>query len=483
MAENEITADLTHADHGGTALDEAPDFQYAVTVEDAGPATKKVSVQIPADRIKTRLAEQFKDIRREAAIPGFRAGRAPAKLIEKKFGGEIKEQVRRDLIRESYEQAVETNKLQVLGEPTFDAGSNITLPEAGDLSYTFEVEVQPDFTLPSLTGIPVKKPRVEVKEENVDQAMQNLREQQGTLVPVEDAGVQAKDFVTADVHLKVDGNVVGHQHDAQLVARPARIGGLEVPDFEQQIAGAKVGETRTIQAKGPETHANEAVRGKDVAIDVTVKDVKRLELAEITPEFLADLGFDDEQQVRDALREQMVERITYDVAQAQREQVIKYLMDHTTLDLPTKMSGKQADRVVQRRAMDLLMRGIPQDQVMTQIEALRAGAADESARELKQFFILQRIATEQDTDVDEAELNGRIAMLAAQRGERPEKVKQDMAKDGSLQNLYIQMREQKALDVILQSAAIEEVDVAAAQPTPNAEAPDVEPAAVDTSTT
>ena len=466
MAENEIvTADQTTADAGGVALADEAEFQYPVTVEDAGPATKKVSVEIPEDRIKTKLSEQFKTLRREAQLPGFRVGRAPAKLIEKKFGGEIKEQVRRDLIRESYEQAVDHHKLAVLGEPTFDAGSNITLPDAGPLSYTFEVEVQPDFDLPSLTGIPVRKPKVEVKEENVEQAMQNLREQQGTLVPVEDGGVVAKDYVTADVHLKVDGNVVGHQHDAQLVARPARIGGMEVPDFEQQIVGAKVGETRTLNAKGPEAHPNEAVRGKDVAIDVTVKDIKRLELAEITPEFLADLGFDDEQQVRDALREQMVERITYDVAQAQREQVSKYLMDHTTLELPSKLSAKQVDRVVQRRAMDLVMRGVPQDQVLSRVEALRAGAADEAGRELKLFFILQKIATDQDTDVDEAELNGRIAMLAAQRGERPEKVKQEMSKDGSLANLYIQMREQKALDKVLESAAIEEVDVAAAAAT------------------
>lgn len=460
MAQNETaTADQT-TEEGGVAVADGADFQYPITVEDAGPATKKVSVQIPADRIKTKLADQFKEIRREAQLPGFRAGKAPAKLIEKKFGGEIKEQVRRDLIRESYEQAVEANKLAVLGEPTFDAGSNITLPEAGDLNYSFEVEVQPEFTLPELTGIAVKKPKVEVKEENVDQAMRNLREQQGTLVPVEDGAIQAKDFITADVHLKVDGNVVGHQHDAQLVARPARIGGIEVADFETQIVGAKAGETRTINVKGPETHPNEAVRGKDVAIEVAVKDVKRLELAEITPEFLEDLGFSNEAEVRDALREQMVERINYDVAQTQREQVTKFLLDNTTLELPTKLSGKQVDRVVQRRAMDLLMRGVPQDQVLNQLDALKAGADVEAARELKQFFILQKIAADFDTDVDEAELNGRISLLAAQRGERPERVKQEMSKDGSLANLYIQIREQKALDKVLESAKIEEVDVA-----------------------
>jgi trigger factor len=464
MADNEI-----EQTQGGTAVAEPEttteaEFQYAVTVADAGPATKKVSVEIPADRIKEKLTEQFKELRQKAILPGFRPGRVPAKLVERKFGVEIKEQVRRDLIRESYEQAVAANKLAVLGEPAFDAGSNITLPEAGPLNYTFEVEVQPEFTLPSLTGIPVKRPKVEVKEENVDQAMANLREQQGTLVPIEDGGIVAKDMITADVHVKVDGKVVGHQHDAQLVARPAKIGGIEVPDFADRVAGAKAGETRSISIQGPEGHPNEAVRGKLVELEVTIKDVKRLELAEVTPEFLSDLGFDTEQQVRDALREQMVERISYDVAQAQREQVQKYLLDNTTLDLPTRLSVKQVDRVVQRRAMDLVMRGIPQEQVLSRVELLRAGAADEAARELKLFFIVQKIADDQQTEVSEGELNGRIAMLASQRGERPDKLKSEMAKDGSLENLYIQMREQKALDKVLESAAIEEVEVASTTP-------------------
>jgi trigger factor len=451
MAENEAA--------GGTAVAEE-DFQYPIKIEDAGPATKKVSVEIPEDRIKTKLDEQFKELRREAAIPGFRPGHAPAKLIAKRFGDDVKDQVRRSLISESYAQAVEKNNLQVLGEPQFENEASVSqLPESGGLTYTFEIEVQPDITLPNLTGIAVKKPKIEVKDENVEQAMNNLREQQGTLIPVEDRGVQERDYITADVHIKLDGNVVAHQHDAQLVARPARIGGIEVADFDKQIEGAKAGETKTITAKGPDNHPTESIRGKDVQIEIAVKDIKRLELVEITPEFLQDLGFETEQELRDALREQMVERIDYDVAQAQREQVMKYLLDNTTFELPRKMSNKQVDRVVQRRAIDLLMRGVPREQVDAQLQHLRAGAVDEAARELKLFFILQKIANDQQTDVEEAELNGRIALLAAQRGARPEKLKQEMAKDGSLANLYVQMREQKALDKILESATIEEVDV------------------------
>lgn len=459
-------ADQEQAD-GGVATEEQA-FAYNVTIEDLGPATKKVSVEIPEQRIKDKLVEQFKELRSQAAIPGFRPGHAPQKLIEKRFAADVKDQVRRTLVSESYEQALEKNNLNVLGEPEFENADAIQLPESGALNFSFTVEVQPEFTIPDLKGLKVKKPKIEVKEENVDQAMQNLREQQGSLMPVEDRGVQAKDYLLADVHVKDGGNVLAHQHDAQIVARPGRIGGIQIDDLDKQLEGLKPGETRTIKAKAPDTHPNEQVRGKDVDIDVTLKDLKKLELAEINDAFLEDLGFKQESELRDALKEQMVERITFDVQQALREQVQKHLVDNITFDLPAKLSAKQADRVINRRAVDLMQRGLPLEQIQANIDRIRAGADEEASRELKLFFILQKLAADLNVDVDEAELNGRIAMLAVQRGRRPEKLKQDMAKDGSLSNLYLQMREQKAIDKVLETAEIEEVDV----PTAGAEKKD-----------
>ena len=454
MAENNAAA---------VAEQQEEEFQYPVRIDDAGPGTKKVSVEIPRERIESELQKQFKELRQQAAIPGFRVGHAPQKLIEKRFNADVKDQVRRSLIGESYQQAVEKNKLQVIGEPEFDNPDAIKLPDEGPLSYSFTVEVQPDFALPDLRNLKVKKPKIQIKEENVDQAMQNLREQQGTLVPVEDRGVEPRDYLTADVHVKVDGNVVAHQHDAQLVARPGRLAGIQIDDLDQQLAGLKGGETRTISAKAPDTHPNEQMRGRDVEIEIALKDIKKLELAEVTPEFLQDLGFDTEKELRDALREQMEEKINFDVQQAMREQVNRFLLDNTQVDLPTKLSDKQADRIISRRAVDLMMRGMPREQVEANIERLRHGAGDEAVRELKLFFILQKLATDQNVDVDEAELNGRIAMLAAQRDKRPEKLKQEMAKDGTLATMYLQMREHKAIDNVLQNAQIEEIDVDAEQ--------------------
>jgi trigger factor len=232
-----------------------------------------------------------------------------------------------------------------------------------------------------------------------------------------------------------------------------------VDDLDRQLSGMRVGEKRTVTVQAPDTHQNEAMRGKEVEIEIELKDLKRLELAEVTPEFLADLGFENEDQLREALKQQMQEKITYDVQQAMREQVYNYLLNNVKVELPSKLSDRQADRVVSRRAVDLMMRGMPREQVEANVERLRHGAKDEAVRELKLFFILQRIANDMNVDVDEAELNGRIAMLAAQRGRRPEKMKQEMAKDGTMANLYVQLREQKAIDAILQNAQVEEVDL------------------------
>ena len=439
-----------------TAVAEAP---YNIRVEDAGPATKKVHVEIPKEKVTEKIAEQYKELRHEAVIPGFRKGRAPQKLIEKKFSDDVKEQVRRSLISESYEQAIEQNKLQVLGEPDFDNPDQIKLADDGPMTYTFSVEIQPDIQLPELKGLKVRKPKISVTEDHINQAMQNLREQQGSLTPVEDRGVEEKDYVIGDVHAKIDGNVVSHQHDSQIVVRPGRIAGLQIDDLPQQLAGAKPGEKRTIKVTVPDNYPTENIRGKEVEIEIEVKDIKRLQPVEIDKDFLDSLGFQNEEELRQALREQMEERIDFDVKAAMRRQVSDHLLGQVNIELPTKLSLRQTDRVVNRRAVDLMMRGMSQEQVAANIDRLRAGAAEEGTRELKTFFILQKVAEQTGVDVSEAELNGRIAMIALQQGRRPEKLKQELSKDSTmLSNLYVQMREEKAIDKILEDAEIEEVE-------------------------
>jgi trigger factor len=443
-----------------SAVAETEEYSYPISVEDAGTATKKVTIEIPQERINAELEKQFKDVREMASLPGFRPGKAPAKLVERRFGSDVRDQVRNSLIRESYQQAITANKLNVLGEPEFEDPKAIEkLPDAGGMKYVLTVETYPEFTVPDLKELTVKKPVIKVSDEHVDQAMQNLREQQGTLVPVDTRGIKEKDYVTADVTVKFEGETVGSQVDAQVVVRPGVVAGIEVKDLPAQLAGAKLDETKTVKATAPENHPAEKIRGKEVEIEFKIKDLKELELAEINDDFLESLGFRDNAELREALREQMVERVGTDVQVAQHNQVRKYLVDNLKMDLPAKLSDRQEMRVVQRRAMDLKMRGVTDVEIQTNVDKIKAGARDIAVNELKLFFALSKVADENEIQVTEGELNGQIAQMAMYQNRRPEKMKQDMAADGSLTNLYLQLRERKALDHLLAQAKIEEVEI------------------------
>ena len=441
-----------------TAEAEAPEYVYPVNVEDAGVATKKVTVTVPADRITGAIAEQFADLKQNAQLPGFRPGKVPANLIQKKYAKEVRDQVTQTLLRESYQQAVTKNNLQVLGEPSFENEADIKLPESGDLSYTFSVEVQPEFSLPEFAGLNIKKPKIVVNDEHVSQAMKNLREQQGTLLPVEDRGVAENDAVEADIKVHVGEEQVVEQNGFQFyVRKPLKLFGLTVEDTGG-LDGKKAGETGEITATIPDTFQREDLRGKEAKVTIEIKDIRQLELAEINEEFLEQLGFKDESELNEALREEMETRVKNDIQNAMRDQVAKALLENTTLDLPAKLSQNQEMRIVQRRAMDLVQRGVPQEQIGANLEILRGGAGDEAARELKLFFILQKVAEQLEVDVSNGELNASIAEMAEQRGERPEKVRQKMQQDGTMSNLYLRLRELKAIDKILEKATIEEVE-------------------------
>ena len=438
--------------------DQQEQFDYPVAVEDAGPAAKKVRVTVPRSRIDAYREEALGGITAGAALPGFRKGKAPRHVIERRFGKALKDQVQQDLLRESYQQALEKSELNPVGEPEFEDSAGVKLPDEGDFTYSFTIEVQPEVSLPSMEGLTIRKPKVTINDDHVQQALANLREQQGSLVPVEDRGVQEKDYLIADVNVKLGDETIAHQHDAQLIARPGRIAGVEIEDFGDRIAGMKVDEQRSFEVQVPENHSNARLAGKSVTIDLKLKDIKALELAEIDEPFLESLGFASQQELLDALREQMVERVEADIQGAMRRQVQEFLAGNTTVDLPRRLSERQIERVVNRRAVNLLMRGLPREQVQANIEQVRQGAEQEARRELTLFFILNRVAEDRKIEVTEGEVNGRVAMLALDQGERPEALRQRMERDGSLANLFIQLREQKALDALINDARVEEFE-------------------------
>jgi trigger factor len=183
---------------------EATTVKNTVTIESTGPCKKKVIVEIPRERIQKATDEQYETFRKDVILPGFRKGRAPRRLLEKRFGKEATEQIKLKLLADASDAAIKENKIDFLREPDIDY-EKVELPADGPMKFDFEVEVRPEFELPSLEGISVKKRKIEVTDEQISGEIEQLRKWSGVWAPREDGKAEPNDQVVGDVVLNVEG--------------------------------------------------------------------------------------------------------------------------------------------------------------------------------------------------------------------------------------------------------------------------------------
>jgi len=365
--------------------------------------------------------------------------------------------VKQQLIAEAYTQAVEDNKISALGDPEIDL-AKIALPESGTLVVSFEIEVTPEFELPSIENIVVKRPTLEANEERLGLAMENLRKYFGNWHDSKEP-VKESDTVVADVKVSSeDGTVVAEQAAVSLQPKAGTIAGVKFDDMGEKLVGAVIGGVVAMEATAPEDHPEEKLRGKKMKVDLTVKGVKHQNLPEVNKEFAEMLGFETIDALKADLKDRLVTQLEQETKGAMAQQVYRYLLGHTTLDLPAKLSQRQMGNVLRRRATELMERGVPESEIVQQIDQLRISSAQQAAVDLRLFFILGKLAEQFGIEVKEEEVNSRIAAIAAQYGRRPEKLKGQMSASGQLEQLFLQIRDGKVVDKLLETAEVTEVD-------------------------
>jgi trigger factor len=428
-----------------------------VTIEDAGPCKKKISIEIPRETIEHSTNNRYEELRKEALVPGFRKGRAPRRLIEKRFGKEATEQIKLTLLAEASEAAIKDNELQTLGEPDIDY-EDIKLPEEGPMKFDFEVEVRPEFNLPKLEGIPVTKTKLEVSDEDVDAEIEKTLKWAGIWTPREKGAVEPEDQIVADVHIKIEGVEEEQKLDnAEIFVRPnGHIGQVPVEKLDEFLVGAKTGEIKEFSIEVPKTYFREEYRGKKVDIKIDIKDVKWLKSAELDENFLQRAGVENEGELRDRIHDKLQSQLENQIRSETAEQIYQYLHNNTDFDLPLNVVAQQADTVLRRQYINLLMKGIPREQISEHMEQLQAGSEEQAKRQVKTFFIMDKVAEMLGIDVTEEEVNGYIAQLAMQRNQRPERMKEQMEHDGSLAQFRMEVRQNKCIDKILETAKITE---------------------------
>lgn len=480
--EEQPAEELSEEEQAMAKLKEA----ISVEKEEIGPLRLKLTVTVPQDTLDERRGEQFAELKRDALVPGFRKGHAPLRLVEKRFASDVGEQLKTQLIGSGYLAAVEKEELKPLGDPLFwvkvkeervgeddkprkvetekllpidKAVDNMTLPKEGPLTFSCELELKPEFELPELEKIPVKRPAITIDDDDVESELERMCMMRGVFQPVEDGEVEPDDLLYADMKMSVDEELIAREENYELAARDLRVEGVPLVGFGEAVVGKALGDQVTFEAEVPDDHENIDIRGETAQFEFVIREIKRLEVPPIDEDFLATTGFDSEEDLRAATRFSLESQLEATINRGMREQIGQYLVDKTVLEIPEGLSQRQTDRSIARRMIEMYQAGIPEAQVEKEMDELRAKAHDQAVRDLKLFFILEKIAEERDIDVTEEQLNGAIAQIARQSNRRFDRVRDELSKGEGLKTLYLQLRDQQVLEALLEQAEITETEV------------------------
>jgi trigger factor len=424
-----------------------------VKVETLAACKKRLSITLSREEIKAKMEERYGKLEQEAQVPGFRPGHAPRRLVEKRFHEAVEEQARAELISESLKKALEEQKLDIIGEPDLDP-EKIEMPADGPLTFSIDLEVRPEFTVPDYVGIPVNVEQPAIGDAEVAQALERLRESHGRLEDVPaDGEAKENDIITGDVAMQAGDIVVLDRQNARVPVSAIAIEGIRLEKFGELLAGAKAGETRSTKITIDQTAEKEDLRGKEVELRVKINRIERVALPDDAAVLKA-TDHEDLDALKRTLRRELEGRSEQAFRERQENAVHGWLMEQVKFDLPEELAKRHANNLLQRTVMGLQYRGVPVDEVEKRLEEIRSASTERAARELKLMFILDSIAKKENVEATDAEVDARVRFMAVQQGRRDDRLREEMEAEGTLANLRSQIRDDKVTRLLMEKAKI-----------------------------
>ncbi len=440
--------------------------ETTVVVEKVGETTKRLTITIPADVVSRKIEEAYAAVRADAQIPGFRRGSAPIALIEKRFGEAIMNDARQQLVSEAYGKALQDHKLEPIGDPELSEGfDKIEVTRGKPINLKMELEVAPEFTIPALEQLEVKRPVTEIAEKYVNEELRRMGYQMGTPARI-DGDFTHLDRMLGKAVVRVKGAAQDpfFETDQCLVVVPdvedegkGQVLGLLIEGLTQKLLGKKVGDTFTIQTKGPEAHEREELRNADITIEFTPAQAERI--APAAPEALAEmLGLGAVENLKEQVKLSLEARRDQEQRAAMREQAAEWLLEKVDFPLPEKMSGAQVARNIEMARLQFMQQGLADEEIERRLAEIRASSEADTRRRLKLFFVLARLAQQFEVGVTDAEVNGAVVQMARSRNLRPDAVRAELQKSGRLNEMALAIREAKTLDRVLDKAKTSDID-------------------------
>lgn len=411
-------------------------------------------IEVDPPDVEKKLGEVASQYTKLAKLPGFRQGKAPRAVVEKKFGKEIREEVTRQVLSDACRDAIQERKLRVLSLADVE---DVEWGDDKSLKFRATLVLQPDFDTPDYKGIPVTVPSSEVKEEDVDESIESLREQQADFPDVSPARpLEMGDYAVVDydgliegepVHVKFPkaGKPLSHNKDFWIKMTDEAF----FPGYCAQLTGMNIGETREFDITVPEDFPVEGMPGAKIHYKVTLRGVKMRTLPELNDEFAAGIAKSKTlAELRTMAREELQRQKLAAIESAKRTGAMAHLTAKVECELPTSLVRRQTQSILDDIVRENQERGVADDMLREHEQEL-VGSAAQSARErIKGTFILLRIAEKEGITVTEMDLRRRIAALAQRARMAFDKMVKELKKRNAIDQIRDEILTAKALDLV-----------------------------------
>ncbi|MHC4575818.1 MAG: trigger factor [Planctomycetota bacterium] len=413
------------------------------SVEAAGPCRKRVKVTIPPELVAAEFDKSYRQWIRTVPIPGFRPGKAPRKLVEKRFGKQVALEVKQTLLDSAFDEALKENNLSPITDPELDI-EKVEVDPGQAVDFDFLVTVKPEFDLPDYEEIEVAVPPAAPTPEELDHALRALRKSKATLRPVKKGTIKTEDVVSLKVRGLAGEKELFHHENLPYEVGSRMLADLLTNGLDEALEGKKVGAAVEAKAFAPPYAENHPLAGVDLELHAEVLDLKRPDLPELDDKFAALFDFDR--------TEELVEVVTKDVRnqkERERERMIEDLalaqiVEKSDFELPEGLIEREADELARRAALELQMQGKSEEEIAKQVARIRQRRTEESARELKAFFVLDKIVDQERILVTETEVQEAVAQVAAYHDKAPDQMYTMLRDAGRLASLRNQLRVKKA---------------------------------------
>ncbi len=428
-------------------------------IEPAGPCRKKVKVKIPPERVSEEFNKSYQNWIRSVPISGFRQGKAPRKLVEKRFGEQVAQEVKQSLVDSAFEEALNQNNLAPISDPELDVAELEAKP-AEAFAFDFTVTVKPEFELPELKDIEVSVPSAEPTKAEIDAALLSLRKTKATLRPLEKGGAVQGDVVALKVRGYAEDKELFHQENVPYEIGKPYLQGLVAEGLDEELDGKSSGDIVKAKAFAPPHAEGHPLAGMDLQIEAEILDVKRPDVPALDEALARSFDFDSTDELIAQVTKDLRVRKDRERDRAVEELALEELVQKCAFELPEELIQREADELARRAAYELQMSKASEEEIAKRVSEIRARRAEESERELKSFFVLDKIVDKERILVTETEVKEVVAQLAAYNEKTPEQMYAHLREAGRLGSLRNQLRERKAREKLRKKVKVKEAPAA-----------------------